>query len=148
MAQISLTSRLKKVQDDLDKIRDQFLTNMADELVEESIKTVDTGAYITSHSIRTTRGGGRSRTSDNKPRGQDPQFEAAQSLSQLYGDIASLPKDQTQVFLTNNAPHANIVEYGGANWVKRPQGYQIYSTLRNRASIHLQNAINQVRGSQ
>ena len=148
MAQIGLTSRLKKIQDDLDKIRDQFLTNMVDELVEESIKTVDTGAYITSHSIRATRGGGRSRTSHNKPRGQDPQFEAAQSLSQLYGDIASLPKDQTQVFLTNNAPHANIVEYGGANWVVRPQGYRIYSTLRNRASIHLQKAINQVRGSQ
>ena len=148
MAQISLTSRLKKVQDDLDKIRDQFLTNMADELVQESIKTVDTGAYITSHSIRTTRGGGRSRTSRNKPQGQDPQFEAAEALSQLYDDIAAIPKDQVQVFLTNNAPHANVVEYGNATWKKYPNGYKIYSTLRNRASIHLQDAITKVKGSQ
>ena len=148
MAQISLTSRLKKVQDDLDKIRDQFLTNMADELVQESVKTVDTGAYITSHSITTTRGAGRSRTSRNKEQGQDPQFEAAQALSQLYEDIAAIPKDQVQVFLTNNAPHANVVEYGNATWKKYPNGYQIYSALRNRASLHLQDAITKVKGSQ
>ncbi len=147
MAQIGLTSRLKKIQNDLDEIRDQFLTNMADELVAESLETVDTGAYITSHSIRTTRGGGRSRTSRNKPQGQDQQFEAAQSLSQLYEDIASIPKGQVQVFLTNNAPHANVVEYGNATWKKHPNGYKIYESLRNRAtSVHLKNAIISVRG--
>jgi hypothetical protein len=148
MAQIGLTARLKKVQDDLDKIRDQFLLNMAQDIVEQSVRTVDTGAYITSHSIRTTRGAGRARTSRNKPQNQDPQFEAAESLSQLYEDIASIPKDQVEVFLTNNAPHANIVEYGNATWKKYPNGYRIYESVRSRSSNHLQDAINQVRGSQ
>lgn len=148
MAQISLTSRLKKVQDDLDKIRDQFLINMAEDVVSSSKPTVDTGAYITSHSIRTTRGGGRSRTSHGKPRKQSPEAKAEESLSQLMEDISSLPKDQTQVFLTNNAPHANIVEYGGANWIETPNGYRVYESVRNRANIHLQNAINKVKGGQ
>lgn len=148
MAQISLTSRLKKIEDDLDKIRTEFLLNMADDIVTSSIPTVDTGAYITSHSIRTTRGAGRSRSSHNKPSKQNPEAKAEESFNQLIEDIAALPKDQDQVFLTNNAPHANLVEYGGANWKERPNGYAVYSGVRNRANLHLQNAIDKVKGGQ
>ena len=142
MAQFKLTSIIKRIEEDLKRVRDEFLVNMAEDIVQSTISpkaAVDTGAYITSHSIRTTRGAGRSRTSHGKPTGQDPQAKAAEALDQLMGDIASLPDDQKQVFLTNNAPHANIVEY--------THGYAIYEGVRNRASIHLQDAIAKVKGS-
>jgi hypothetical protein len=146
MAQIKLTTLIQKIQDDLHKVRNEFLLNMAEDVVASSKPTVDTGAYITSHSIRTTRGAGRSRTSHNKPTGQSPEAKAAEALDQLKGDIAGLSEDQTQVFLTNNAPHANLVEYGGANWIKRPDGYAVYEGVRSRAKYHLEKAINEVKG--
>lgn len=145
MVQRNLTSVIKQIQTDLHDVRDVFLTKMANDLVQSSIPTVDTGAYITSHSITTTRGAGRSRTSNNKPTGQDAVVMAEQSLSQLMGDIAALPKDQTTVYMTNNAPHASAVEYGGHNWKLKPNGYSIYESVRNRASIHLQDAVNEVK---
>lgn len=138
MAQIKLTSLINKIENRLHEVRDQFLVNMAEDIVATSIPTVDTGAYITSHSIRTTRGAGRSRSSHNKPTGQDPNAKAAEALGQLMEDISSLPEDQTQVFLTNNSPHANIVEY--------VHGYAVYESVRNRAKIHLQDAIAEVKG--
>jgi hypothetical protein len=140
MAQIKLTSLIQKIEQDLQYVRDQFLVNMSEDLVTSSKPTVDTGAYITSHSIRTTRGAGRSRTSNNKPTGQNPEAKAAEALSQLMEDIASLPQNQEQVYLTNNAPHANNVEYS--------HGYFIYEGVRNRAGIHLQDAINAVKARQ
>lgn len=140
MAQIKLTALIQKIEKDLQDVRDEFLTNMAEDIVSSSKPTVDTGAYITSHSIRTTRGGGRSRSSHNKPKGQSPEAKAAEALDQLMGDIAALPADQQQVFLSNNAPHANIVEY--------THGYAVYEGVRNRAGIHLQTAINTVKARQ
>jgi hypothetical protein len=140
MVQRSLTADLKKLDQDLDKIRDVFLQNIAEDLVRSSVPFVDTGAYITSHSITTTRGAGRSRTSHNKPRKQEPSAKATEALAQLGDDIAAIPKDQTVVYMTNNAPHANVVEY--------KHGYHVYGSVRNRSKLHLQAAINQVRGSQ
>ena len=140
MVQRSLTAQLKKVEEDLDKVRTVFLQIVAEDLVSSSIPFVDTGAYITSHSITTTRGAGRSRTSDNKPKNQDAGAKATEALAQLEGDIAAIPKDQTTVYMTNNAPHANAVEY--------KHGYHVYGSVRNRSKLHLQAAINQVRGSQ
>lgn len=147
MAQIKLSSRLKKIEEDLDKIKVEFLTSMATDIVDYTLEAndrgkaaVDTGAYITSHSIRGTRGAGRSRTSHGKAGGQDPQAKAAEAISMLMEDIASLPKDAPDVYLSNNSPHANIVEY--------VHGYNIYGIVRNRAKINLQDAINKVRGTQ
>lgn len=140
MVQRSLTAQLKKVEEDLDKVRTVFLQAVAEDLVRSSVPFVDTGAYITSHSITTTRGAGRSRTSDNKPKNQDAGAKATEALSQLEGDIASIPKGQTTVYMTNNSPHASVVEY--------KHGYHVYGSVRNRSKLHLQAAINQVRGSQ
>lgn len=140
MTQMKLTSLIQKIEKDLQEVRTQFLINMAEDIVGSSKPTVDTGAYITSHSIRTTRGAGRSRTSHGKPTGQDPEAKAAEALGQLMGDIESLPKDQEQVFLTNNSPHATFVEY--------KHGYAVYEGVRNRAGYHLQDAINKVKGGQ
>lgn len=145
MVQRNLASMLKQIETDLQDVRDVFLTNLAEDLVNSSLPTVDTGAYITSHSITTTRGAGRSRTSRNRPTGQNANAMAQESMSQLMGDIASIPTDQTTVYITNNAPHASAVEYGGANWVRQPNGYKVYESVRNRADIHLQAAVNEVK---
>jgi hypothetical protein len=139
MVQRSLAADLKKLDQDLDKIRDVFLQFVAEDLVNSSEYFVDTGAYITSHSITTTRGAGRSRSSHNKPKGQDPSAKATEALSQLYDDIAAIPKGQTIVYMSNNSPHASAVEY--------KHGYHVYGSVRNRSKLHLQDAINQVRGS-
>jgi hypothetical protein len=142
MVQRKLSSLINKIETDLNKVRDEFLNIVAEDLVNTTVQTntVDTGAYITSHSITTTRGAGRSRTSHNKPRKQDPSVKAAESLAQLQGDIAALPPDQTLVYITNNAPHANNVEY--------TLGRAIYSSVRNRAAVNLDKAVNIVRGTQ
>ena len=139
MVQRSLTTLLSKIEQDLDRVRTEFLIDIAGDLVESSKGFVDTGAYITSHSITTTRGQGRGRTSHGKPTA-DPNAKADESIAQLLGDIAAIPKGQTQIYLTNNAPHANIVEY--------VQGRNVYGSVRNRSGIHLDNAVNRVRGSQ
>ena len=137
MVQRSLTSVIRQIETDLQDVRDVFLTNMAEDLVNTSKPFVDTGAYITSHSITTTRGAGRSRTSNNKPTGQDPNVKGEEALSQLLGDIAALSPDQTTVYIANNSPHASIVEY--------KHGYNVYESVRNRAGLHLQDAVNEVK---
>jgi len=140
MAQISLTSRLKKIEKDLQDTRTEFLLNMAEDIINTTLipkAAVDTGAYITSHSIRTTRGAGRSRSSHGKPGGQDPEAKAAEAMDQLLDDIAALPANQEQVYFTNASPHANVVEY--------VHGYNIYNSVRSRANNHLKDAINTVK---
>jgi hypothetical protein len=151
MRQINLTSRLKKVQDDLDQIKTEFLIGMVEDIVDITIRkndratangetkaAVDTGAYIESHSVRATRGAGRARSSRGKPQNQDPSIKAAQALSMLMEDIASLPKDAPNIYLSNNSPHASLVEF--------THGYHVYGIARNKAKIHLENAKNKVRG--
>lgn len=147
MVQTKLSSRLKKIEGDLDKIKTEFLIGMVEDIVNITIRendkgkpAVDTGAYIESHSVRATRGAGRARSSKNKPQNQDPSVKAAEALSMLMEDIASLPKDAPDIYLSNNSPHASLVEF--------THGYNVYGIARNRAKIHLENAKNKVRGGQ
>lgn len=140
MTSRKLTGFTKQIEQDLVQIRDQFLINVAEDLVNTTVatNTVDTGAYITSHSITTTRGAGRARSSHNKPTGQDPSAKAKEAMSGLMGDIAALPNTETEIFITNNSPHASVVEY--------TLGRYILSTVRQNAPEHLQKAINSVGG--
>lgn len=139
MVQRSLTSIIQQIEQDFTDVRDEFLVNIAEDLIGSSKYFVDTGAYITSHSITTTRGAGRSRSSHNKPQGQSPEAKGAESLDQLMGDIAALPFDQEQVYISNNAPHASAVEY--------KHGHSVYESVRSRATNHLLEAVEKVRGS-
>ena len=147
MVQTKLSSQLKKVEQDLDKIKQQFLINMATDIVQITVSensagkpAVDTGAYIESHSIRATRGAGRSRSSSGKPTNQNPEAKADEALSMLMEDIASLPKDAPEVYLSNNSPHASLVEF--------TYGYNVYGVARSRAKVNLEAAKNKVRGGQ
>ena len=98
--------------------------------------SIDTGAYVTSFSLGIAGfGGGRSRSSDNKPKGQNPQAKKDESFSQLMYDIqridfeAVLDSSNTRFTLRNRAPHARDVE-DGANW--KSSGYHVFAKIRNQ----------------
>ena len=99
-------------------------------------QSIDTGAYVTSFSIgKAGFSGGRSRSSDNRPKNQNPQAMKDQAYSQLIGDIdridfkAMLESDNTKFTIRNRAPHARDVE-DGANWKR--SGYHVFTKIRNQ----------------
>ena len=132
-----------KIETDLEEIRDEFLRNMARDIINGS--PVWSGRYVTSHQIGTTSAAGRF-TGNLEPMTQRtsvPQAYKSEGLANLMSDIASLPRDATKVYINNNAPHAQIVEYGG-----RTNPSAVYEGAMNRAGLNLQEAINTVRGRQ
>lgn len=138
-----LSDVLNKVERDLEEVRDEFLRNMARDIVNGS--PVWSGRYVTSHEISTNSAAGRF-TGNLEPmteRTSVPQAYKSEGLANLMGDIAALPKDATRVYINNNAPHAQIVEYGG-----KTNPSAVYESAMNRSNLHLQEAINTVRGRQ
>jgi hypothetical protein len=133
---------IKLIENDLTNVRNDFLSSMGNALID--ISPVDTGAYISSHSIVQTKGAGRARTSRNKPTGINPAAAAESARANIASDIASLPEDTTTVFMNNGSPHAQAVEHGGGGW-KRP-GYQVYTRVKREARSYLQQAVMRNRG--
>ena len=128
-------SRLKGRLNDLaeEKIEER-LADLADYATR--ISPVDTGAYVTSFSIkRAGSGGGRSRTSENKPRNQNPETKRAEAYGQLVSDIQALnisdmiENGNVKITLRNRSPHARDVE-DGSNW--RSSGYHVFSRIRRK----------------
>ena len=102
-----------------------------------NISPVDTGAYVTSFSIgKAGFGGGRSRSSHNKPKNQNPEAKRQEALGQLYSDIEGLGIKQdledgnAKFTIRNRAPHANQVE-DGSSW-KRTDGYYVFTKIRRK----------------
>jgi len=133
------------VQATFDRLKGR-LNDMAEEQIENRlediadyatrISPVDTGAYVTSFSIkRAGQGGGRSRTSENKPRNQNPEQKRQEAYGQLLGDIQALnvsdmlEQGNVKITLRNRSPHARDVE-DGANW--RSSGYHVFARVRNK----------------
>jgi hypothetical protein len=99
-------------------------------------QSIDTGAYVTSFSIgKAGFSGGRSRSSDNRPKNQNPQAMKDQAYSQLIGDIdridfkTMLESGDARFTLRNRSPHARDVE-DGTNW--RRSGYHVFAKIRNQ----------------
>jgi|TARA_R110001606_G_C14861362_1_gene588547 hypothetical protein len=104
-------------------------------------QSIDTGAYVTSFSIGPAGfSGGRSRSSDNKPKGQNPSVMKDQGFAQLQYDIQSinfedlLESGNTRFTIRNRSPHALDVENG---WRDRPRlpdkdGYHVFTKIRSR----------------
>lgn len=139
MVQRSLTAIVKKIEGQLDDVKTLFLQKIAQTLISHS--PVDTGAYITSHSITGRSGNGRSRTSHGKPRRQDRSAKGAEALDQLMGDIAGLSKDETKTFIANRSPHAKYVESGTATIEPR----LVYTITKTLAPSLLADAIQEAR---
>jgi hypothetical protein len=99
-------------------------------------ESVDTGAYVTSFSIGPAGfGGGRSRTSNNKPRNQNPQVKKDEGYSQLTSDIEAidfksmLESGNMRFTLRNRAPHSQDVE-NGESWNR--DGYHVFEKIRSK----------------
>lgn len=144
-----LDSLLKDIQDDYFAIREEFVKAGA-EVVVNGIGSglaspVDTAAYVESHSIRTTGGTGRGRTSRNRPTHPNPGAAKSASLNTLLSEAESLPRIEVPVYFNNNSPHAQVVEHGNSSWKTHPNGYKIYTTLKREARNILTQAVNKVK---
>lgn len=138
---------LAKIEADLEEIQKQFLINIAEDLVAPETSPIWSGQYITSHSISTTSSAGQFTGNIGggvTERTTVPEAYRAEARANLMSDIANLPPIAEKVYINNNAPHAQIVEYGGG----RTPAYGVFSSVSNRAGLHLQKAINTVRGGQ
>lgn len=133
MVQRSLASLLKKVEEDLDAVRTEFLRNVAYDLIISS--PVDTGTYVKNHSITTSSGSGGTTSSHGKSK--DDGTARVVALENLNAQILGLPKDASKVYIANRSPHAAIVEY--------KHGYNVYGSVKNRSQNHLQDAVNKVK---
>ncbi len=96
-----------------------------------NLSPVDTGAYVTSFSYSVGAGRPRGKSSDNKPKGQNPEAKRQESLSNLNSDIAKITDFDTKstIVFTNGSPHARDVENGGPKW--RKAGYKVFAQIRN-----------------
>ena len=97
---------------------------------------VDTGAYVTSFSIgRAGFGGGRMKTSDNKPTNQNPEAMKQEGYNLLLSDIQGMNIKQMvesgdmRFTLRNRSPHAREVE-DGKNWSS--SGYDVFAKIRSK----------------
>ena len=136
----SIQDTFKKIKDDIADLTEQRVEERLEELAlyAVTISPVDTGAYVTSFSIGPAGfGGGRRRTSDNKPRNQNPEAVKQEAFSQLSSDIKGLDisemvkSGRVQFTLRNRSPHAYAVENGGVNW-SVTQPYHVFQKIRSK----------------
>lgn len=123
----SISAKLSKLEEMAEgKVKDR-LEDIAWSIVKWS--PVDTGAYILSHSLVPSGfGGGRKRTSKNKPRNQDEGVYRAEAMQQLKADIEALDlKETSSALFRNRAEHAPKVETGEA-WTNT-DGYWVYTKV-------------------
>ena len=142
----NIAAALAKVEKDLEAVRDEFLKEVAEDLIRQDTSPIWSGQYITSHSISTNPSSGQftSNIGGWSDRTTNPNAYRAEARANLMGDIAALPPKADKIYIQNNAPHARIVEFGGG----RTPAYGVFSSVSNRAGLHLQTAVNRVRGSQ
>lgn len=121
-----VTFKIKQAQEDA--IRDR-LTDIAQFVT--SVSPVDTGAYVTSHSMLANNSNSRARgkTSKGKPRKQNREALQQSGFSNLLSDINAIDMDiVTRVTLRNDSPHARFVEDGNGN----SRGSLVYTKTRRQ----------------
>ena len=115
VTQVTISPRFQQKMEKLeelygDKIEEK-LVNLGRYAVE--ISPVDTGAFVESWSLRPIgSGGGRSRTSDNKP-SKDPVAAKEDARRLIEGDAVTYREqiiDRGGAVLANRAPHAKEVD--------------------------------------
>ena len=146
---VSKTKNSGSIQATMDSFKNKLEDRVASEVEEQFDRiasyavyvavpdqSIDTGAYVNSFSIgKAGFGGGRSKSSDNRPKNQNPQAMKDQAYSQLIGDIdridfkTMLESGDARFALRNRSPHARDVE-DGTNW--RRSGYHVFAKIRNQ----------------
>lgn len=107
----SFFDKLQMMQDDIAEDAKEHTYQVAERAINNSVPFVDTGAYITSFSVKDSYSSGRGRTSHGKPRNQDPEAKRQESLMQIQGDIEAIDfMNAERVVISNGAPHASEVE--------------------------------------
>jgi|11BtaG_2_1085332.scaffolds.fasta_scaffold03321_5 hypothetical protein len=103
-------NKLEQVDRTIEDAVGQKLTEIAQTIVHHS--PVDTGAYVTSHSVKSnTSSRGRRKSSKNKPKALDKQGKKAEGLGNLIEDIQALDLENNSRFtFRNDSPHAQAVE--------------------------------------
>ncbi len=118
--------------DILDEYIEEYVSDQLVDIAQTAVNLspVDTGAYVTSFSYSTGAGRPRGKSSDNKPKDQNPQAMRQEGLSNLMSDINKIDlKNTTSITLRNASPHAYDVENKGPTW-RRP-GYKVFAKIRN-----------------
>jgi hypothetical protein len=124
MAQRAFLGKLKALQDKIDKIPKNILVELATTAVNMSPD--DTGAYVLSHSIG--RAGNVGLGISSHGRLSAPNTHRGDALAKLMGQVAAFPPDSTLIWMGNNSPHVNAVEFGLPSW--RTSGYFVYTKLK------------------
>jgi len=125
----ALDKKLKQAEDKAYQQVENQLKEVSQFAVNRS--PVDTGAYVTSFSVKNNYSSGRGRTSKNKPRNQSPQAKRQEGYAQMAADIEGLDlKNSEIIVISNGSPHARLVETGEA-WSNTP-GYAVFAQLRDR----------------
>ena len=96
-----------------------------------NLSPVDTGAYVTSFSFAVGSGRPRGKSSDNRPKDQNPEAKRREGLGNLVSDIDKITDFNTKdtIVLRNGSPHAQDVESGGPSWGRA--GYKVFAQIRN-----------------
>lgn len=115
--------RLKVLEDKVARLPTALLTDVADILVNKSPDV--TGAYVLSHSIGQSGAVGRRISSHGRP--EAPNTHKEEARAGLYAQAAAIPPTTTRVWVGNNAPHSNKVEFGWPEYGK--DGYAVYALL-------------------
>jgi hypothetical protein len=124
----SFYKKMEYLEDIVEDAVKEELVSIAQSAV--SFSPVDTGAYVTSFSFTTGAGRPRGKSSDNRPKKQNPQAMRQEGLSNLMKDINKVDlKNTTSITLRNASPHADDVENGGPSW--RRAGYKVFAQIRN-----------------
>lgn len=129
---IKVNSSFYKKMDILDEYIEEYVSDQLVDIAQTAVNLspVDTGAYVTSFSYSTGAGRPRGKSSDNKPKDQNPQAMRQEGLSNLMSDINKIDlKSTTSITLRNASPHASDVENGGPTW--RRAGYKVFAQVRN-----------------
>lgn len=124
-----ISKKMRKIDDLIEDGVKERLHSIARTAVK--LSPVDTGAYVTSFSYSVGAGRPRGKSSDNKPKGQNPEAKRQEGLNNLNSDIAKITDFDTKstIVFTNGSPHARDVEHGGPKW--RKAGYKVFAQIRN-----------------
>lgn len=131
-ASLKINSSFYKKMEILDEYVEEYVSEQLVEIAQTAVNLspVDTGAYVTSFSYSTGAGRPRGKSSDNKPKDQNPQAMRQEGLSNLISDINKVDlKNTTSITLRNASPHASDVENSGPTW--RRTGYKVFAQIRD-----------------
>ena len=112
--QVTINQSFYKKMDELENTAKERILSKGEEIVSYAaiISPVQTGAYVESFSVVPRgAGGGRSRSSNNKPIVADKDGKKLAEAERLKAEVRQIdPLESDGFTLRNRAPHANDVE--------------------------------------